>query len=85
MLYLINNKMKYFRCKVSVTKLVFLIVMICLCIFTGYQYLIWHEISIQLWETVVTAIVSFYFWQKVWEAKKDPLVDKTDKEIDEQE
>lgn len=48
--------------------------MVCLCIFTGYQYFIWHEISIQLWETVVTAIVSFYFWQKVGEAKKDPLI-----------
>ena len=49
--------------------------MICLCVFTGYQYWIWQEITIKLWETVVTAIVSFYFWQKVWEAKKDPLVD----------
>lgn len=61
----------------------FLIVMICLCIFTWYQYWIGKEISIQLRETVVTAIVSFYFWQKVWEAKKDPLIDKTDKDIDE--
>lgn len=56
--------------------------MICLCIFTGYQYWIGQEISIQLWETVVTAIVSFYFGQKVWEAKKDPLID-TDKYLDE--
>lgn len=75
--------MKSFRCKVSVTKLVFLIVMVCLCLFTWYQYRIWQEISIQLRETVVTAIVSFYFWQKVWEAKKDPLVDKTDEDINE--
>lgn len=58
-------------------------VMLCLCIFTWYQYWIGKEISIQLRETVVTAIVSFYFWQKVWEAKKDPLIDKTDKDIDE--
>jgi uncharacterized membrane protein len=76
--------MKNFRCKISVTKLVFLIVMICLCIFTWYQYWIGKEISIQLRETVVTAIVSFYFWQKVWEAKKDPLIDKTDKEVEPQ-
>ena len=67
--------MQTFLQNFSVTKLVFLIVMICLCIFTGYQYWIWQEITIKLWETVVTAIVSFYFWQKVWEAKKDPLVD----------
>ena len=58
--------------------------MICLCIFTWYQYRIGHEISIQLRETVVTAIVSFYFWQQVWEAKKDPLIDKTDKEVEPQ-
>lgn len=63
----------------------FLIVMICLCIFTWYQYVIGHEISIQLRETVVTAIVSFYFWQKVGEAKKDPLIDKTDKEVEQEQ
>ena len=67
--------MKNFWTKLSVTKLVFLIVMICLCIFTWYQYYIWQEITIKLWETVVTAIVSFYFGQKVGEAKRDPLVD----------
>lgn len=67
--------MKTFIQNFSVTKLVFLIVMICLCIFTGYQYWIGQEITIKLRETVVTAIVSFYFWQKVWEAKADPLVD----------
>lgn len=67
--------MKNFIKNFSVTKLVFLIVMICLCVFTGYQYWIGQEITIKLWETVVTAIVSFYFWQKVWEVKRDPLVD----------
>jgi len=68
-----------FRKTMSVTKLVFLIVMICLCVFTGYQYFIWQEITIKLRETVVTAIVSFYFGQKVWESKADPLL-KYDKE-----
>ena len=71
--------MKDFWEKISITKLVFFIVMVCLCIFTGYQYWIGQEISNKLWETVVTAIVSFYFGQKVWEAKKDPLIDN-DKE-----
>lgn len=70
--------MKNFIKNFSVTKLVFLIVMICLCVFTGYQYWIGQEITIKLWETVVTAIVSFYFWQKVWEVKRDPLVDLSD-------
>lgn len=67
----------------SITKLVFLIVMVCLCIFTGYQYFIGQEISIKLRETVVTAIVSFYFWQKVWEAKKDPLIDNEKDQLNE--
>ena len=67
--------MKEIRERLSVTKLVFLIVMLCLCVFTGYQYRIWQEITNKLRETVVTAIVSFYFWQKVGESKKDPLID----------
>lgn len=75
--------MKWCFCKMSITKLVFLIVMICLCIFTGYQYFIGQEISIKLRETVVTAIVSFYFWQKVWEAKKDPLIDNEKDQVNE--
>ena len=75
--------MKWCFCKMSITKLVFLIVMICLCIFTGYQYFIGQEISIKLRETVVTAIVSFYFGQKVWEAKKDPLIDNEKDQLNE--
>lgn len=71
--------MRDLREKLSVTKLVFLIVMICLCIFTGYQYRLWQEITIKLRETVVTAIVSFYFWQKVWEAQRDPLINSDEK------
>ncbi len=67
--------MKTFLQNFSITKLVFLIVMICLCVFTGYQYWIGQEITIKLRETVVTAIVSFYFGQKVWESKADPLID----------
>ena len=66
--------MQTFLQNFSVTKLVFLLVMICLCVFTGYQYWIWQEITIKLRETVVTAIVSFYFWQKVWESKKDNFI-----------
>lgn len=60
--------------RLSVTKLVFLIVMVCLCVFTGYQIFTAQEIKNSLWENVVTVIISFYFWQKVWESKKDPLI-----------
>lgn len=66
--------MKNIRWRLSVTKLVFLIVMVCLCVFTGYQIFTAQEIKNSLWENVVTVIISFYFWQKVWESKKDPLI-----------
>lgn len=62
--------------KISITKLVFLIVMICLCIFTAIQMWKWQEIKNSLWENVVLMIVSFYFWQKVGEVSKDPLIDR---------
>ena len=71
--------MKTFLQNFSITKLVFLIVMICLCVFTGYQYWIGQEITIKLRETVVTSITAFYFWQKVWESKADPLIDMWEK------
>ena len=67
--------MKNIRERLSVTKLVFFLVMLCLCIFTGYQIFTGQEIKNSLWENVVTVIISFYFWQKVWESKKDPLID----------
>lgn len=62
--------------KISITKLVFLIVMICLCIFTAIQMWKWQEIKNSLWENVVLMIVSFYFGQKVGEVSKDPLIDR---------
>lgn len=70
--------MKFWQ-NISVTKLVFLIVMICLCIFTGYQYYMGQEITIKLWDTVVTACISFYFWQKtVTYEKPDSLIKNND-------
>ena len=55
--------------------------MLCLCIFTWYQYWIGKEISIQLRETVVTACISFYFWQKSVPYKEpDSLIKKDDTE-----
>lgn len=72
--------MKNIRGNVSVTKLVFLIVMLCLCIFTGYQMRTGQEIKNALWENAVTVIISFYFGQKVGESKRDPLIDNTEPE-----
>ena len=66
--------------RLSVTKLVFLIVMVCLCVFTGYQIFTAQEIKNSLWENVVTVIISFYFGQKVGESKKDPLITLDDKD-----
>ena len=73
--------MKTFLKNFSVTKLVFLIVMICLCVFTGYQYWIGQEITIKLRETVVTACISFYFWQKsIQYPEPDSLIKNNNKD-----
>ena len=53
--------------------------MICLCIFTWYQFYKGQEIQNKLRENVVLMIVSFYFGQKVGEAQKDPLIDNDEK------
>ena len=77
--------MKTFIQNFSVTKLVFLIVMICLCVFTGYQYWIGQEVTIKLWETVVTACISFYFWQKSMQYTEPDSLVKRDKEANNEE
>ena len=69
--------MKTFREKISITKLVFLILTLVLGFQTVYLTLIWQETS--LFNNAMLMVISFYFWQKVGEAKKDPLVDN-DKE-----
>lgn len=51
--------------------------MICLCLFTGWQMYKGQEIKNGLRENVVLMIVSFYFWQKVGEVEKDPLIDNS--------
>ena len=76
--------MKDLREKLSVTKLVFLEVMTVLC-FLVLRVVIAQNVEnevaktvLQMFEFAVTSIISFYFWQKVWEAKKDPLIDSGD-------
>jgi hypothetical protein len=65
--------MKTFREKISITKLVFLILTLVLGFQTVYLTLIWQETS--LFNNAMLMVISFYFWQKVGEARKDPLID----------
>lgn len=72
--------MKTFRENMSVTKLVFLEVMTVLC-FLVLRVVIAENVEneiaksiLQMFEFAVTSIISFYFWQKVGEAKKDALL-----------
>jgi len=66
--------------RLSVTKLVFLEVMTVLCFLVLRVVIVQNvenEIAktvLQMFEFAVTSIISFYFWQKVGEAKKDPLI-----------
>ena len=68
--------MKHFLEKMSITKLVFLILTLVLSFQTVYLTLEWIETS--LFNNAMLMVISFYFWQKVGENKKDPLLD-TDK------
>ena len=69
--------MKNFRKSMSVTRLVFLILTIVLSFQTIYLTLNWIETS--LFNNAMLMVISFYFGQKVWKAKADPLID-SDKE-----
>ena len=57
----------------SITKLVFLILTLVLSFQTVYLTL--NGIETSLFNNAMLMVISFYFGQKVWEAKKDPLVD----------
>jgi hypothetical protein len=69
--------MKQFFVKMSVTKLVFLILTLVLSFQTVYLTVNWIETS--LFNNAMLMVISFYFGQKVWESKKDPLLDWDDK------
>lgn len=69
--------MKQFFVKMSVTKLVFLILTLVLSFQTVYLTVNWIETS--LFNNAMLMVISFYFGQKVWESKKDPLLDRDDK------
>ena len=65
--------MKQFFVKMSVTKLVFLMLTLVLSFQTVYLTVNWIETS--LFNNAMLMVISFYFGQKVWESKKDPLLD----------
>lgn len=71
--------MKTFREKMSITKLVFLILTIVLSFQT-----IWYTvygITDDLFQNVMLMVVSFYFWQKIKLDKNiDSLLDKNNKD-----
>jgi hypothetical protein len=69
--------MKQFFVKMSVTKLVFLILTLVLSFQTVYFTVSWIETS--LFNNAMLMVISFYFGQKVWEAKLDPLLYWDDK------
>ena len=64
--------MKQFFVKMSVTKLVFLILTLVLSFQTVYLTVNWIETS--LFNNAMLMVISFYFGQKVWEVRSDPLV-----------
>lgn len=74
----IFRNMKNFWTKLSVTKLVFLIMTLVLAFQTIYLTLNWIETS--LFNNAMLMIVSFYFWQKVGKAQADPLVDNEEED-----
>jgi hypothetical protein len=65
--------MKTFREKMSITKLVFLILTLVLSFQTVYLTLQWIETS--LFNNAMLMVISFYFGQKVWKSQADPLID----------
>ena len=70
--------MKHFLEKMSITKLVFLILTLVLSFQTVYLTINWMETS--LFNNAMLMVISFYFGQKVGEAKKDPLIDNPNKD-----
>ena len=67
--------MRNFREKMSITKLVFLILTLVLSFQTVYLTL--NDTETSLFNNAMLMVISFYFGQKVWESKRDPLIDST--------
>lgn len=72
--------MKNFRTKLSVTKLVLLVMVLILGFQTVYLTLQWVETS--LFNNVMLSIIAFYFWQKSMQYKE---VDSLFKDLSDEE
>jgi len=66
--------------KLSITKLSFIIVITVMCFLTCYAVIATVEDEtlktiLNIFSYAVTSMISFYFWQKVWEMKEvDSLI-----------
>lgn len=70
--------MRTFREKMSITKLVFLILTLVLSFQTIYLTL--NQVETSLFNNAMLMVISFYFGQKVWESKRDPLIQSNNKD-----
>ena len=69
--------------KLSVTKLTFLIIVLELCFLVTYAVVSNVENEtlktiLNIFSFAVTSMISFYFWQKVWEMKEVDALLKSD-------
>ena len=70
--------MKTFRERFSITKLVLLLLVLCLIFIEIWNVVNWWEVD-QLFTNVLIAVVSFYFWQKgISYDEPDSLVEQTE-------
>lgn len=74
--------MKTFREKLSITKLVLLLLVISLIVIELYKVFRWWDLD-QLFTDVVIMVVSFYFWQKwILYENVDSLVEEDNVKIE---
>lgn len=69
--------------KISVTKLSFIIVICVMCYLTIYAVMATVESEtlktiLNIFDYAVVSMISFYFWQKVWEMKNTDSLIKPD-------
>ena len=77
--------MKSLREKMSITKLVFLLIIICLCVFTGYYVFANIEDKtgvIVAFLSVAMQITNYYFKEKNPKEYPDTLIKKTEEKSD---
>lgn len=75
--------MKSFREKMSITKLVFLIMIISLCVFTWYYVFAWEQSTemVVAFISIATVITNYYFKDKDRREYPDSLVKGNDLDV----